>query len=110
MPKYHINPETGNPGQCKAKGDNCPYGGAESHYPSAANARRAYELSMGPATVEAARRSAEEKAQQQADATPSSSRDRFFNIHRPEVVDFTALEYYPTEEDLAKALRETAYE
>jgi septal ring factor EnvC (AmiA/AmiB activator) len=41
--KYHINPETGNPGVCKAK-HKCKFGDMESdHYSSKEEARDAYE-------------------------------------------------------------------
>lgn len=43
MAKYHVNPETGNPGKCSAK-IVCPFGGEENHFKSTTLARRAYEL------------------------------------------------------------------
>lgn len=52
MTKYHINPETGNPGLCKADPSNpnsrgCRFGESEdSHYPSKAAAAQAYEEKM----------------------------------------------------------------
>ena len=52
MAKYHINPETGNPGLCKAdpsnpKSSGCRFGESEeSHYPSKAAAAQAYEEKM----------------------------------------------------------------
>jgi len=52
MAKYHINPETGNPGLCKADPSNpnsrgCRFGESEdSHYPSKAAAAQAYEEKM----------------------------------------------------------------
>ena len=46
MAKYHINPDTGNPGLCKAAGDNCPFGGDDAHYDSPEGARAAYEEKM----------------------------------------------------------------
>lgn len=46
MTAFHINPKTGIPGECGAGDGNCPYGGNESHYSSAAGARQAFELSM----------------------------------------------------------------
>ena len=42
MTKYHINPETGNAGVCKAK-NNCPLGGDELHGSTAEDARKIYE-------------------------------------------------------------------
>lgn len=45
MAKYHLNPETGNPGQCTAA-IQCPFGGDEVHYPTAEDARIAFEHSM----------------------------------------------------------------
>jgi hypothetical protein len=47
MPRYHINPRTGNPGICRAE-KSCPFGDMESdHYSSKEAAREAYELEMG---------------------------------------------------------------
>lgn len=43
--KYHLNPETGEPGQCNAT-LRCPFGGDEVHYPTPEDARIAYEHSM----------------------------------------------------------------
>ena len=49
MPRYHINPTTGNPGPCRAM-VSCPFGDMESeHFDSAAQARRAYEQGSGGA-------------------------------------------------------------
>jgi hypothetical protein len=42
MPKFHINPETGNPGPCSAK-IQCRFGSESEHYSSADEARVAYE-------------------------------------------------------------------
>lgn len=42
MNKYHINPETGNPGLCSAK-INCPFGGDDVHYFSKEAAQKAFE-------------------------------------------------------------------
>lgn len=42
MPKFHINPETGNPGTCSAK-IQCRFGSDSEHYSSADEARVAYE-------------------------------------------------------------------
>jgi GNAT superfamily N-acetyltransferase len=43
MAKYHINPETGNPGICRAK-QKCPYGSLETeHYSTLEEARQVYE-------------------------------------------------------------------
>lgn len=44
MAKYHIN-SAGEPGECQANAGNCPFGGEANHYPSAENARAAYEFS-----------------------------------------------------------------
>lgn len=40
---YHINPESGEPGECSAEPGNCPFGG--EHYETEAKARVAYEKS-----------------------------------------------------------------
>lgn len=42
MTLYHVNPETGNPGECNAK-VRCPFGGEDEHFTSAGAARAAYE-------------------------------------------------------------------
>lgn len=46
MAKFHINPETGNPGECTARAGRCPYGAEAPHYGSAEEARTAFEASM----------------------------------------------------------------
>lgn len=43
---FHINPETGEAGKCRAKNGNCPFGSADEHYPTAEAARDAYETSQ----------------------------------------------------------------
>lgn len=40
---YHINPESGEPGECSAEPGNCPFGG--EHFETEAKARVAYEKS-----------------------------------------------------------------
>ena len=45
MPKYHVNPATGNPGVCRAQ-KNCPFGGEADHYSTREEAREAYEKSQ----------------------------------------------------------------
>lgn len=40
---FHINPSTGDAGACRAKAGNCPFGGSEEHYGTAAEARTAFE-------------------------------------------------------------------
>lgn len=42
MPKFHINPETGDPGTCSAK-IQCRFGSESEHYNSPDEARNAYE-------------------------------------------------------------------
>lgn len=44
--KYHVNPETGEPGRCSATEGRCPFGGPDAHHGSVAAARSAYEASM----------------------------------------------------------------
>lgn len=46
MTSFHINPETGNPGSCRAKKGNCPFGGPAEHYATPALAREAFEEQM----------------------------------------------------------------
>lgn len=43
MTKFHINPETGDAGSCRATQGKCPFGSEEQHYDSANEARTAYE-------------------------------------------------------------------
>lgn len=38
--KYHVNPNTGVPGRCRAKEGNCPYGGADSHFDTYSEAQQ----------------------------------------------------------------------
>lgn len=46
MERFHINPETGEPGRCTAQ-IKCPYGDLETdHYPSPEIARLSYEIKM----------------------------------------------------------------
>lgn len=40
--KYHLNPTSGEPGQCRAK-RSCPFGDSSAHYASPEEARSAYE-------------------------------------------------------------------
>lgn len=48
MARYHLNPETGNPGLCRAT-KACPFGDFEhAHYATKEAAREAFELSMKP--------------------------------------------------------------
>lgn len=42
MSKYHVNPTTGNAGPCSAE-TRCPFGSVDEHFPSAQEARSAYE-------------------------------------------------------------------
>ena len=49
MARFHINPKTGNPGQCRAQ-QACPFGGAEDHYSSQEEARAAYERKQASST------------------------------------------------------------
>jgi hypothetical protein len=51
MAQYHINPETGNPGICKAK-ENCPFGDIQDHYGSAQLARTSFEIRMSQTSLE----------------------------------------------------------
>lgn len=59
MAKFHINPETGDPGKCSAEDGKCPFGG--EHFASEAEARKSYEVSMNPfSSPEAMKRMQEE--------------------------------------------------
>lgn len=46
MKKFHVNPETGEPGRCRATEGYCPFGDADQHFSSADEARNAYEAQM----------------------------------------------------------------
>lgn len=50
MSRYHFNPSTGEPGQCRAE-ISCPFGGDEIHFSSADEARAGYEKLQAGATV-----------------------------------------------------------
>jgi len=43
---FHVNPETGEAGKCRAKNGKCPFGGAEEHHETAQAAREAFEASQ----------------------------------------------------------------
>lgn len=45
MTEYHINPETGQPGLCRAK-KQCRFGSSNEHYSTLDEARSAYEKTM----------------------------------------------------------------
>lgn len=47
MTTFHVNPNSGETGACKARLGRCPFGTSEDHYPSAADARGAYEAKQG---------------------------------------------------------------
>lgn len=41
--KFHVNPETGDPGECSAKPGSCPYGADAPHYATKEDARAGFE-------------------------------------------------------------------
>lgn len=47
MARFHINPVTGNPGECRAT-KACPFGGIDEHFDSIEEARESYEAIMAP--------------------------------------------------------------
>lgn len=49
---YHVNPQTGNPGVCKAEAKGCPFGGTEEHFTSKDAARAHYEDQMKSGVLE----------------------------------------------------------
>ena len=51
MARYHINPETGEPGVCKATKGGCPFGGESDHYDSPTAAREAFEAGQSSFAV-----------------------------------------------------------
>lgn len=51
MPKYHINPATGNPNVCRARAGGCPFASEDNHYDTKEDARAAYEASMDGSLV-----------------------------------------------------------
>lgn len=50
MAKYHINPETGNPGVCRAT-VSCRFGDSDKHFDSKEDARQFYEREQEALTV-----------------------------------------------------------
>lgn len=42
MARFHLNPETGEPGSCRAR-KHCPFGGDDIHFPDAKSARENFE-------------------------------------------------------------------
>jgi len=42
-PSFHVHPETGNPGRCRAHLHACPYGAEDSHFDTQEEARDFYE-------------------------------------------------------------------
>lgn len=46
MAKYHINPETGKPGRCRASAGKCPFAGDSLHYETVKAARAGFENTM----------------------------------------------------------------
>lgn len=53
MSRIHINPVTGNPGECSAVEGNCPFGGDENHFGSKEEARDHYARIMEDQTIPA---------------------------------------------------------
>lgn len=51
MAKFHINPETGNPGTCRAAEGKCPFGADAPHFASKEEARRNFEQRQGGSFV-----------------------------------------------------------
>lgn len=49
--KFHINPVTGSVGACSAQPGNCPFGGADEHYPTPEAARAGFEAYMDSHTL-----------------------------------------------------------
>lgn len=47
MKTFHLHPETGEPGECRATKGQCPFGSAEAHYETLSEAREAYETLQG---------------------------------------------------------------
>ncbi len=41
--KYHVNPQSGSAGLCRAEKGACPFGGDNEHFPSMAAARKSFE-------------------------------------------------------------------
>jgi hypothetical protein len=90
MDKYHINPETGNPGLCSAK-VKCPFGGDDVHYFSKEAAQKAFEESTKSEALKAWKKKVthapepEEPVDFPADATPDTNaghgRSTYFHGH-----------------------------
>jgi hypothetical protein len=99
--KFHINPETGNPGVCRAK-YNCRFGGERIHFESKEEAREDYEMRMTA-----------------KDLNKSKTIDALMNINvLPETSDWNQIEFelkairdapeewtIPDEENLASVLK-----
>jgi hypothetical protein len=49
--RFHINPESGQAGQCRASAGNCPFASDEEHYGSVEEARAAYETAQESSTI-----------------------------------------------------------
>ena len=55
--KYHLRPDSGEPGLCRAREGNCPFGDSTEHYSSPEAARKAYEeKARGGASFESLRK------------------------------------------------------
>lgn len=51
MPRYHVNPSTGDANVCRSTLGRCPFGGQDDHHGSAADARRSFEAKMEGSTA-----------------------------------------------------------
>ena len=63
---YHINPETGNPNQCRAKPGNCRFGADANHHDTKEDARAAYEERMADQDFETSQRRAAKEVEDAA--------------------------------------------
>lgn len=52
MSQFHVNPETGEAGPCRATSGNCPFADSDHHYNSPEEARDAYEKEMKNQTLQ----------------------------------------------------------
>lgn len=66
MTKFHINSETGEPGECSARLGNCPYAGDDEHFTSKEAARKHFEATQGAAAQEGVSKFGARKARRAA--------------------------------------------
>lgn len=81
MARYHINPETGNPGVCRAT-KQCRFGDHSAHYDSQEAAQAAYEASMATAVPQSAKKEGPEELTERYDFPAYKLEDAVKRIER----------------------------